>query len=524
MGHKPRKANSSTASTPAGGAIERLYIYWMASTILLFLIAIAVVMFTRGIMQQTRELSARVAVLETKVQELKGAPVAAAVEEEREAVVIAPPDSAAMRASPTATEPNEAPPAIDVEVAVPDEGAVRIELRALLALDPVTVYAVTDPNAGRSLTDRGREHIGRAAWSGATWSGLAVLARLLGEDRTAEAFAKRAVDANEPLERYAEVSTRSLLAQGQSVAALPFARRLVAETDASPTAIVLLADALWRAGEVDGAAITLGSLQDYAPLHVLDKLRLARLCIDLEYWMDLENILRTIDVVPDPLAHERNFLEAVARGALYGSDEATTALAMLDYLRAHRPPSFRPTVPWGVPQPTLYDVMVWRGVVLMNSGQTDAAREALAAAAEQDPGRPEAYYHRGILETRAGDPAAAMNYLKNAVASSTRMVPAWETMALLEIDAGDVETGLQHLERAIEVNAQRPAAHFMRAIAHAKLGQVEEARSALMQTFALDRGYLDEAEQTDVLTTLFTNAELTEMVAEATESETPEEE
>ena len=229
-------------------------------------------------------------------------------------------------------------------------------------------------------------------------------------------------------------------------------------------------------------------------------------------------MLGLLDAVPEPLTAERNFMEAIS---LARRDRTVEALAVLDYLAAEAPPPADARRPWPVPHPDAYELTVWRGVTLMYAGQMDSAREALDAAAQRDPGRPEAYYFRGMLEANAGRPDVARNYLKNALAGAARLAPAWEALATLDLDADKVEIALQSLARAVEINPRRATAHFLRAIAHAKLSQAEPAAAALRVAFQLDPTLLSEAQQADVLKRLFTPAQLDALAAEAAGGDHP---
>jgi tetratricopeptide (TPR) repeat protein len=497
-------------------AVERLYIYWLASTVLLLLIAIIVILFARGAVARTRQLEDRVVVLEQTVEELR-APTASPAQPAPPPAQPAP-NQPAEPAPPRETRPPVAPPArTEVPTTpalppLPPESAVQAQLRTLVQSDPVTIYALTDPGAARELVSAAWTGLERADWSGDTWSGLAVLARLIQQSRPAEAFAQRAADANAPLAAYWEVSTRVLLARRRATDALQYAQSLLQSTNADPTAVVLLADALYSAGQIGPAVEVLRALDNFAALHVADKLRLARLCVDLEYWPELHSVLATIDNVPEALTPERNFLYAVSKAHSTERSDLTEALAIFDYLLANPPAPARHNVPWPVPTPDEYDIRVWRGVTLANSGQADAARETLGQAAAANPGRPEAPFQLGIVEMQRGNYQAAREYLNNAVARSARMVPAWEALALLELDAGNVDAALSDLAEALKVNPRRASAHFLQAIAYAKRSQPDEARQALEATFALDPSYLDKACQTDVILRLFSADELAAMV------------
>lgn len=343
-----------------------------------------------------------------------------------------------------------------------------------------------------------------------------------GRGVAAEAFARRAAAAGDRLVAYTEASARALLARGQWRGALLFAEHLVEQTDGSATSQVLLAAALLAGDQPGTADEALDLLTNVGKLHPRDKLLLARLLMTLERWQRLGAVLGTLKVVPDDVVAEYNFLQAAL---LARSGQTVEALAILEYLAGQLPePGQRPsTAPqdaspapaWAAPGPDRYEIEVWRGVTLVFADQTEAARQVLEQAAGLDPGRPDAHYQLGLLEARAGQYERAGFYLKNALACSARMAPAWETLAVLDIGTNDVHTALEHLAKAIEINPRRASAHFLVAIAQAKLSQHEPTAAALEAAFRLDKEtYLPKAKQVDVLMRLFTPQELDELAAE----------
>lgn len=514
---------------PARDAVERLYVYWLVSTVVLILVAIILALFTRGALRQVQAQAERSAALERTVGELDERLAGLEDELARPAAArrpapppdvseLVPPDE---RAPDTAAATGARPPgppeppdtADAVEPAPLAEAELEARIERLMHSDEVLVWAVTDVEAARALTQLGLQELGRADWSGAAWARLAELARLVERDAAAEAFARRAMDAGDPLVRFAEVSARAFLGRGRPGEALGYARQLVERTEGAPTAVLLLAQALFDAGQLTAAEDALRTLPDAAGLAPVDRLRLGRLYLALQHLPLVAAVLQLIrvDELPEALAPEYNFLYAIT---LTQAGRTVEALAILDYLAA-QPARPRPAgaPPWPAPQPESYEILVWRGVTLWSANQPEAARAALDQAAAADPGRPDAYYYRGVLEAQAGRAAIAMDYLKNALASSTRMVAAWEALALLELDAGQVESALEHLARAIDLNARRASAHFAVAVARAKVSQAPAAAAALRTALQLDPGYLAVAKQTEVILRLFTPAELEALAA-----------
>ncbi|MCK4342942.1 MAG: tetratricopeptide repeat protein [Phycisphaerae bacterium] len=515
MPTKPPHTSSSSRSQPRRDAIERLYVYWLGSTALLALVVIVLAVFSRGALHRqtaaVETLARRVVALEEKVEQLESAsrprikPSAATSEPPRpaEAPPAQPPRDAVVKPPQPKTSRPE-PPAPQS----PPEATIQARLDQVVSPTPLTPADVLNAAAAVELLEDALQEIGRARWSGATWSRLAVLARLLGRDANAKAFARRAAAEGERLLTYTEVSARSLLARGRPREALPLINRLVEQTRGSPTSQVLLAAALAATGDPGAADETVALLQANSELYPRDRLLLARVLLDLEQWPRLEAALAALHDVPAAWEAEYNFLQAAS---LARAGRTVEALAILEYLAAHLPEkkvAAEAAPAWPPPGPDRYEIAVWRGVTLMHAQQPEAAREVLLQAAQLDPARPDAYYNLGILEGRAGQRERAKSYLQNALACSARLAPAWEALALLELNAREVDQALEHLATALELNPRRASAHFLLALAHAKLSRREPAAAALETAFRLDPLLLTQAKQTKVLLDLFTPGEM----------------
>ncbi len=518
----PRSPVRPAASASRVDAVERLYVYWILSTGLLLILAVILALFVRAAVQETRALAGRVKALEaTLVQHKPVAPNTPAPPEAAPAAATRP-TPAPPATVPAATRPaTGAPPAGAAPPAVPvtrSDEDMRTAAETAVQRDVATGYLVPDPAAARTLLQAAAEQAARARWSGPTFARLAVLARLLERDALAEDLARRAVAAGDPAAEFAHVSARSLLARGRTGEALVFARQYVEHSDGAPAAILVLAEALLATDQPGAASEALAALTALRALDAGEKLRLGRVALALEHYRTLDEVLGSLDAVPDPLTAERNFLEAVS---LARRDRTVEALAVLDFLAAEAAPAADPRRPWPIPRPTAYEVAVWRGVTLMYAGQMESAREALDAAAQLDPGRPEANFFRGVLEANAGRSDVARTYLKNALAGSARLAPAWEALATLDLEADRIEAALESLARAVEINPRRATAHLLRAIAHAKLSQAEPAAAALRVALRLDPSLLTEARQVDVFKRLFTPAELEALAADGADGEPP---
>jgi tetratricopeptide (TPR) repeat protein len=386
--------------------------------------------------------------------------------------------------------------------------------------DPASPLDIVEPERAMQLFEQARKSAARAAWSGPTWSRLALLGVLLGHDAAGNSFAERARAAGASLTAYYEASVRSLLGQERAREALPVAERLVAVTQGAPTARVLLAAAAAAAGDFGGADAALAPLTSLSGIGIYDRLLLARVYIALEHWPKLQQLLDGLRNVPAPCAREHTFLLAVS----FAKQKRTVeALAILDGLRAvpaTSPAEAARLAGWTLPGPSPYDLEIWRGVTLLESQQFQAAREVLEAAAAVDPGRAEVHFYLGWLEARAQRPEVAAAHLKNALAGSARHVPAWELLAVLELDANRLDAALENVRQATRLNPRRASAHFLTALAEARLGHKGPAAEALKTACQLDPGYATEAQAAEVLTRLFEPAELEALTSSQTQPAT----
>lgn len=498
-------------SPPPTGALERLYVYWLASTIVLLLMMVVLAALIGGAL---RSQDARITALEKRLASPVPPPAHATPAPSQVTTRPAQP-SAPPPAPPTAPDRAAVPPPSTTAAAppatAPSEPEIRARLERVSGGEPVTISEVADRSGAGALLDEALVHIARARWSGETWERLASLARLLGRDANAEAFARRAALEGSALAQYREVSVRSLLARGRAADALPLAEDLADATTGEPTARVLLATALLGTGRPTAAEQVLADLGDPDVLDPRDRLLLGRDLLALEQWDRLASLLDGLEDVPPEAAGERQFLTAlvlVRRGRL------AEGLAMLDYLAGQLPPAGSGAAAGLSPAP--HDVLLWRGVALTQAEQPDAARAALQAAAELDPSRPEAHYRLGLLEQRLGRTGPARAHLENAVALAPQFAAAWEALAIMAFNDGDMTATLQNVFRALDVAPRRASSHFLAALAQARLDRREAAAGALIVAFQLDPTLLEEARQTETLLRVFTPQELERLAAPAT--------
>jgi tetratricopeptide (TPR) repeat protein len=488
---------------PSSGVIERLYVLCIASSAALLLLIVVLTLFAAGLLrkrsealsQSIVELNERLTAVEQTLAEQQAPPLAAV---SQRAQITQPDDERETTSGRPASGPATAEPA---EQAL-DDAAVNARLdRVLVAGDDLPVL-LADPRAGADTLEQVLRDAPQARWTGETWARVAVLARLLEHNDEAEMYARRAAADGVLPWAYNEVSARLALMGRRGAEALTFAQRLTEQAPGHPIACLLLAQAFALQGNLAAADDALNELDNLDDLPYPDKLRLGYLLIDLERWEALGAVLDALGPLPEELIPERDYLRAAW---LVQKGQLAEALAILDYLLELHPDD--------------YDVRTWRGVALIQAGQFEAAREALAHA-EQAAGRPEAWYWLGVLEIEAGNPEAALPYLQRCFAASARYAPAWEALGTLALNRGDLPTALENLGHAIEINPHRSSAHFLIAIVHAKASRREEAAQALQEAFSLDEALLETAKQTEVLTRLFAEQEL-ENLAPAASGEQP---
>lgn len=519
---------------PARGAIERLYVYWLTSTLVLLLGMLAIAILTRAAVDRQTEavadLAGRLAALERDLHGADAGPVepprGGAVATPARAEPATPVPEALRESAPRPTPPlpagGQVPmPAVPAETALPTDAAIGARLDELVDDEPAVSADVTDVDAAAELVDEALEFLGRARWTAETWLRLAVLARLVGLDVAADAFAEESGAGARGLAEFRVVTARAHLARGRAADALATIEPAVERDAATATELVLWAAALLATGNPGAADELVANIPPATELHIHDRLLLARVLLALERWEQLDELLERVRNAPPELAAEQAFLVAAARAR---TGRMAEALALLDGIAAGGPAA--PAAPardaaasrlalWPAPAPSRYEIEVWRGIALMQAHQTEAARQVLQQAQELDPSRPEAAYYRGVLEERVGRSEIAVSHFKNALANNPRWAPALEALASLAIDAGQINLALQHLARAMEVNPRRASAYFLTALAHAKVSRPEPAGEALRAAFRLDPRYLDEAKQTEVLLRLFTSADLERLAAEA---------
>jgi tetratricopeptide (TPR) repeat protein len=489
---------------PPTGTIERLYVWWIASSLLLGLLLVIVVLLGSG---QLRRQALRIAEQAEAINTLR-ADVSLAqrrLDELTERIrEISARMAAARQSEPQPSESPRPQPAPTVDREPPAANTDSERIRALLQRALRSLEGQPDELADRAAAEEALGYAVRrgqtASWPGATWARLALLASLLDRDELADGFARQALAGNEFPRAYYEMTVRRLLARGQDAAAIDLAQQLADARPRDPVAMLLLARAHRMQGNLAAANQALEPLEGVDQLSLLDRLELGRLFVALERWQALDALLSSLSDLADQPVPTLNYLRAVLA---IQQDRPAEGLAILDNLLAEQSQGASRT-PLALDE---YALRTWRAVALLSANQLEAARAALAHTAQR-PDRPEAWYWRGRVEIRAGNTEEARDFFQHALAASRQFAPAWEALGTLALNEGDLATARQNFAEALNVNPRRAATHLLLAIVHAKASRPQETAAALQTAFRLEPTLLETARQTEVITRLFSDEEL----------------
>ncbi len=470
----------------AGSAIDRLHTRWIVSLVVLSLLLGSLTLLVAGQLRRQAEIAAALRADVEALQKELGAVrndlrtfAAQAARAPARASEPRPPARAAEAASkPAASAPSTAGrPA----PAAPGEPTLTALLGAALGEVDVRRPRLLDREAAvRAATLASRTETTRDL-APAQWLRLAILTRLLDRDSAAEEFAARVRAAGQSDLAYLETSAWRMLELGRGAEAVAFAQRAFDSHVGEPRAGLLLAEAHRALGNAAAARRGLRGVKQSARFEPPDRIRAAGLLVWLEDWAGLSAAIDALQSAPRALADDVAQLRAVAA---IQAGRLAEALAILDDLLERRPQD--------------YDLMTWRGVALLDAGQVEAARAALAHA-EQHTARPEAWYWRGVLEMRAGDATAARSALKRALAASTRHSPSLEALAVLALNEGDAAAALDALKLALDADAERGVTHLLVALAHARSNRAGDAQAALAAALALEPSLREQAEAMEAL-------------------------
>lgn len=386
--------------------------------------------------------------------------------------------------------PQSRPPA-GQPAAIPDEAHLLARLNLILRPAAGGDLDLSDPAAGRALLATIRGRLDALKLEGLTWARLALLAALL-DDPLADELAARAEQAGAALMPVWRARARAALARGQYDEARQWARRLV-EGGAADDRDWLL-DALAAAGSGDWlAAAEAFDPIDPQKLDTQARIAYGRLCVSLERWQALDRVLATLAPAATQPSDALTFLRAVA---LIHDGKADEGRALIETLLTRDPNS--------------YELRVWRAIALVESGQFDTAREALRFA-EQQPGRPEAWYWRAMVEIRSGNEDAAAPFLSEALAASESYAPAWEALGVLALNRDDVSSAIDYLQQAVRTGPWRASAHMLLAIAYARASRRDDVLRELRAAVRLDPSLLARAREAPALRAILTRRDFEQL-------------
>lgn len=494
-------------------AIERLYVYWLSSTVVLIVALVVLAFFVRGAVLQQHETLRE---LQRRVNQLEGRPAAGepprppaatqpATQPAAEDARVERP-AAPLRATPppgvAATRPREAvvgAPADRPASASLDQRLAQVARRPVRAPDDVL-----DRAAAHALLDDLAD-----ARVAATTAELAVdaasLALVLDREGQAAGIIRAAPGPSKAAANLAEAGARAALLDERADDAVDWldAADAHARDDPSLALLRVRADALQRG---PAAAAAAAERVDAARLSLGDRAALARLWLSLERWPQFEAAAAALLDPPCAGDASVNFIRAVAlqRGA-----RLVEALAAFDSQLARRAEPGDENRTADAPAST--ELQVWRGLTLASGGALEAARAALLAAAETEPAAGAVYVALARVEMGSGEPGRARTYLDTALAHTPDSASAWETRAALELNQNAVAAAVESAGRAIDSDPGRSSSRMLRALALAKLERREAAADDLAAALRLDASLLDEALQAEVLTRMFATDELRAM-------------
>jgi len=253
----------------------------------------------------------------------------------------------------------------------------------------------------------------------------------------------------------------------------PASTQPAASLDPASSRVDAALDVAWQravAGDLIGASQALLNVpDDPQALGPAQRVRLGAVLVRLERWQALERVLAALADPPAELAGQVNFLRAVAD---IHAGELARALATLDALLLE--------------QPTDYDLLLWRAIVLIVGGKPTQARHSLATAQSVAPQRPEAAYWLAVAAWHAGRAEEAAAALDELLESHPGYGPALLTRGRLALEHGDLAQAEESLKAAIGAMPWHGEGHLWLAAVYARLGQIDHAKAELRQALRLD--------------------------------------
>ncbi|MCA9244247.1 MAG: tetratricopeptide repeat protein [Phycisphaerales bacterium] len=492
-----------TGKRPAS-PIERLYALWAIGLILTLIVVVAGAFLLSGYSarqtQAINRLNERVTALETAMRDAAEARRAEARHDAQGARIVSPSNTEEMAPS----EANQPRPQAPATPAVFHDQEISDSIRAAVRRGDDGLIVVANPAAADATLRAVLRNELRAA-EGATFARLAVLAAVLGDAKSAEAFGREAETLGETPLDYYETRTRQALLSSANAEALRSARQFATAAPESPKARALLALALARMGAWADAFDVTESPLDFARVPMPDRLMLGRLLIALEQWSQLTALTATLPAAAEDPQSERARRLLVAAERLAGPRDVgdtpmLEVIATLERLLAEN----RSDV----------EARVWLAIAYFQAGQYEAARTTLSVDDPSLTHLPEPSYWLGRIELETGNLAQAESYFRKAVEISESAAAAWEALASLAMNRDEIPEAIELAENAVLANPRRASAHFLLAIANARANEPEPAAKALRDALAINPALLGQAAQT-ALGEIFTPDELSQLLPDS---------
>jgi len=132
-------------------------------------------------------------------------------------------------------------------------------------------------------------------------------------------------------------------------------------------------------------------------------------------------------------------------------------------------------------------------IVLSQQGRARDAVQQLEAAVRLQPTEAEFHYKLALALNETGDTARVLAELEAAVKCDPRHARAWYNLGLARSGRNDDNGALEALARAEGADGTDPRIPYARATVLARLGQINEARSAARRALELNPNYSDAA-------------------------------
>jgi tetratricopeptide (TPR) repeat protein len=243
---------------------------------------------------------------------------------------------------------------------------------------------------------------------------------------------------------------------------------------------------------------------DLEALSATDRLLLARICLAVERLDCLAAVASQKLVVPREWERERDLLVAAAYAR---NGRPTEGLAILDFLLANEDAAPTTQSRMQAPRPTHDELVLWRGITLMEASQLEAAAAALRGILGGASGVDAAYW-LGRVELAEGHIDVARQSFQKALRGNSCHAPSLEGLGIADLNSNNLGDAVTNLQKAAECNPRRATTHLLLAIAHARAGRREEAAAALRTAFRLDGSLVDEAQRAEAIARMFPANEL----------------